>query len=55
MLSEYLSSDLPIVIEAVDRDSHIQKVLPDLEEMIGGGMVTLEKVNVMLYRPSSEL
>jgi len=53
ILSEYLSSDLPIVIEAVDRDSHIQKVMPDLEEMLGGGMVTLEKVNVTLYRPGT--
>ncbi|HZK76848.1 MAG TPA: DUF190 domain-containing protein [Candidatus Kapabacteria bacterium] len=51
ILSEYLSSDLPIVIEAVDRESHLRKVMPDLDEMIGGGMVTLEKVNVTLYRP----
>ena len=50
ILSEYLSSDLPIIIEAVDRESHIKKVLPDLDEMLGGGMVTLEKVNVTMYR-----
>src|SRR5437868_3629020 len=43
VLSEYLSSDLPIIIEAVDRESHIRKVMPDLDKMIGGGMVTLEK------------
>ncbi|HZK75444.1 MAG TPA: DUF190 domain-containing protein, partial [Candidatus Kapabacteria bacterium] len=54
ILYEYLSSDLPIVIEAVDRESHIQMVMPDLEEMIGGGMVTLEKVNVTLYRPGND-
>ena len=53
ILSEYLSSDLPIIIEAVDRESHLRKVMPDLEEMLGGGMVTLEKVDVALYRPSS--
>jgi PII-like signaling protein len=52
ILSEYLSSNLPIIIEAVDRESHIRTIMPDLEEMIGGGMVTLEKVDVALYRPS---
>jgi PII-like signaling protein len=53
ILSEYLSSDLPIILEVVDRESHIRKVKPDLEEMIGGGMVTLEKVDVLLYRAGS--
>ncbi len=53
ILSEYLSSDLPIVMEVVDRESKIRAVMPDLEEMIGGGMVTLEKVDVMMYRPST--
>ena len=52
ILSEYLSSDLPIIIETVDRESRIHSVMPDLEEMIGGGMVTLEKVDVRLYRPA---
>jgi PII-like signaling protein len=51
-LSEYLSSDLPIVIEAVDNESKILKVVPDLEQMIGGGLVTLEKVEIILYRPA---
>jgi uncharacterized protein len=50
ILSEYLSSDLPIIIEVVDSESKIRNVMPDLEEMIGGGMVTLEKVDVALYR-----
>jgi uncharacterized protein len=53
ILSEYLSSDLPIVIEVVDRESHVRTVMPDLDEMIGGGMVTLEKVDVTLYRPGA--
>ncbi len=53
ILSEYLSSDLPIIIEVVDRESKIRSVMPDLEEMIGGGMVTLEKVDVVMYRPSA--
>jgi PII-like signaling protein len=53
ILSEYLSSDLPIIIEVVDRESKIRSVMPDLEEMIGGGMVTLENVDVAMYRPSA--
>jgi hypothetical protein len=53
ILSEYLSSDLPIIIEVVDRESKIRSVMPDLEEMIGGGMVTLENVDVVMYRPSA--
>jgi PII-like signaling protein len=51
-LSEYLSSDLPIIIESVDNESKILKVVPDLEEMIRGGLVTLEKVEIVVYRPS---
>ncbi|MDP4220700.1 MAG: DUF190 domain-containing protein [Bacteroidota bacterium] len=49
-LSEYLSLDQPIVIEVVDTSEKIQSVLPDLEEMIGAGLVTLEKVDVIIYR-----
>jgi len=51
ILSEYLSSDLPIIIEVVDLESKIRNVMSDLEEMVDGGMVTLEKVDVVLYRP----
>jgi len=45
-----LSSDLPIVIEVVDDDAHVEKLLPILDEMIGGGaLVTIEKVRVLRY------
>lgn len=46
-----LSEDLPIVIEIVDRSDRIQAFLPLLDEMVGDGMVTLEKVQVITYRP----
>ncbi len=46
-----LSMDLPIVIEIVDSDEKINAFLPVLEGMIGGGLVTLEKVQVIQYRP----
>ncbi len=45
-----MSSDLPIVIECVDRAERIEAVLPRLDAMIGDGLVTLEKVDVRIYR-----
>jgi hypothetical protein len=49
-----LSMDLPIVIEIVDSEENIQAFLPALDGMIGGGLVTLEKVKVIHYRGGSE-
>jgi len=45
-----LSMDLPLVIEIVDSEEKIQSFLPVLDPMIGGGLVTLEKVKVIEYR-----
>jgi uncharacterized protein len=45
-----LSVDLPIVVECVDTEEKIDAVLPDLDQMIGGGLITLEKVRVIVYR-----
>ena len=45
-----LSMDLPMVIEIVDSEEKIHAFLPVLEGMIGGGLVTLEKVQVIQYR-----
>ena len=47
-----LSLDLPIVIEVVDEESMLQDVLPILDEMIGGGLITLERARVVMYRPA---
>jgi len=47
-----LSQDLPIVVEVVEANERIEAILPQLDEMIGGGLVTLEKVRVILYRPN---
>lgn len=46
-----LSFDLPIIVEVVDREERIQEVLPELDRMIDGGIVTLERARVILYRP----
>lgn len=45
-----LSSDLPIVIEIVDTAERIEAVLPIVDEMVGDGLVTLERVQVLTYR-----
>jgi PII-like signaling protein len=45
-----LSLDLPIVIELVETQEAIDAVLPELDAMIGGGLITLEKARVILYR-----
>lgn len=47
-----LSEDLPIVIEIADSREKIEAFLPDLDEMIDEGLVTLEKVRVIVYRHS---
>jgi hypothetical protein len=44
-----LSQDLPIVIEIVDAEDNINAFLPELDKMIGSGLVTLEKVKVLQY------
>jgi len=49
-----LSTDLPMVIEIVDEPQKIEAFLPVLDEMMDGGLVTLEKVQVIHYRPHSE-
>jgi PII-like signaling protein len=48
-----LSFDLPIIIEVVETDEAIQSVLPDLDQMIGGGLITLERAKVIMYRPAN--
>jgi PII-like signaling protein len=45
-----LSEDLPVVIEVVDSEERINAILPRLDEMIDGGLITLEKVRVIRYR-----
>jgi PII-like signaling protein len=45
-----LSEDLPMVVEIVDQAERIAAFLPDLDTMIGEGLVTLEKVRVIAYR-----
>ncbi|MDP4279696.1 MAG: DUF190 domain-containing protein [Dehalococcoides mccartyi] len=44
-----LSQDMPIVVEAVDSQENIDRILPEVEKMMGDGLITLEKVKVLKY------
>jgi uncharacterized protein len=44
-----LSEDLPLVIEIVDSEEKINNFLPTLDSMMGSGLITMEKVRVLLY------
>jgi len=50
-----LSMDLPIVIEIVDSEEKLNEFLPDLEHMIGGGLVTLEKIKVIITATTNRI
>lgn len=45
-----LSQDLPIVVEVIETQERIDQILPRLDELVDGGLITLEKVRVILYR-----
>jgi uncharacterized protein len=45
-----LSTDLPVVVEVVDDEAHVERLLPILDEMVtGGALVTVERVRVLRY------
>ena len=45
-----LSMDLPIIIECIETEENIEAILPELDQMLGGGLITLERVKVIMYR-----
>ena len=48
-----LSTDLPVLIEIVDSESHVERLIPILDEMVSEGLVTVEKVRVLKYSPGT--
>ncbi len=50
-----LSEDLPIVVEIVDSAEKIAAMVPHLEKMMQGGLVTVEDVGVLVYSPSGKV
>jgi uncharacterized protein len=44
-----LSADLPMILEVVDSQEHLEAVLPEVDRMMSGGLITMEKVQVRRY------
>jgi uncharacterized protein len=44
-----LSADLPLVIEVIDSQEHLDAVLPEVDRMMRGGLITMERVRVLRY------
>jgi PII-like signaling protein len=45
-----LSMDLPVLVEVVEEEERLRAVLPDLDAMVGDGLITIERVEVIAYR-----
>jgi PII-like signaling protein len=55
-----LSEDLPVLIEVVDEEERLRAALPEIDAMVGDGLITLERVEIFAYRsktaqPSEEV
>ncbi|MDK2848815.1 MAG: uncharacterized protein PWP34_2168 [Desulfuromonadales bacterium] len=48
------SADLPVIVEVVDSSEKIDAVMPTIDDMMEGGMITLEKVHVIRYRKGKD-
>ena len=48
-----LSEDLPMVAEFVDQEAKIKAFVEAIEPMMGNGLITLERVQVLQYGPPS--
>jgi PII-like signaling protein len=48
-----LSEDLPVLIEIVDQEDRLRAILPELDAMVGDGLITLERIEVIAYRGES--
>jgi PII-like signaling protein len=48
-----LSDDLPVIVEIIESREKIDELLPHLEEMVLDGLVTLERVQVLMYHAKS--
>jgi len=47
-----LSEDLPLLIEVVDTQEHLDAVLPEVDRLMKGGLITMERVRVLRYAPN---
>jgi PII-like signaling protein len=44
-----LSADLPVVVEIVDRPERVEAFLPEVDQMVSGGLVTLDRLEAVFY------
>jgi PII-like signaling protein len=51
---EALFLDLPVIIEVVDTEARINEIIPELDKMIKVGMITLEAMDVKMYRAEGD-
>jgi len=49
-----LSEDLPILVEVVDSEERIGRILPELDAMVRDGLITMERVQIIAYRSRNE-
>ena len=49
-----LSEDLPVLIEVVDQEDRLRPILGELDGMVGDGLITLERVEVIAYRANRD-
>ncbi|HTR20787.1 MAG TPA: DUF190 domain-containing protein [Gemmatimonadales bacterium] len=47
---DVFSLDLPVVVEFVETEERITAILPEIDQMIAGGLITLERAKVIMYR-----
>lgn len=48
-----IREDLPVIVECIETEERIQSILAELDDMLGGGLITLERVRVIMYRPDA--
>jgi PII-like signaling protein len=46
-----LSPDLPLILDWVDSEERVRRLLPELEELLQGGLITLDPVTIVRYQP----
>ena len=46
-----LSSDLPLIVEWIDTPERVEGLLPRVEEMLQGGLITTDPVRIIRYQP----
>lgn len=49
-----LSSDLPLILEWVDTEERVEALLPALEEMLQGGLITTDPITIIRYQPHAD-